>query len=560
MLTHGGLRGGTLLVALFLLLAACTSPTTNRPNPFSFPTEDEAEPGVPVTSDEVTIAGLTSPLTASVTEPGTLYLNGSPVGNSTQVQNGSRLAVEVVSSAELGESVTVTVTVGGFEADFTVRTREAVPLELAANVTEATPGQPITLSWTLGGTFDSLELTSSAGLTLDVTGDSSVDVTAPTGVPSVTYTLTGSGSGPTASDSLDVEIPLWVCENPADVITFRSPQLAEFFRELDGVPSTGDFTCAHALAVTEWTLPTWEDEPGAVDSLVGLQHFVNLEYFWAEFNEISDLSPLSGLSALEVLQLDGNRVTDLTPIAGLTSLRLLGFWDNGPVRIGEAGEGDGVDEYCRDGISDISPLAGLVNVEILYLSCNNVSDLSAVGNMESLQLAFVIGNRITSIAPLEGLTSLRALRFSDNLVASDEGVLGSLTGLRWLEMAYNRLGDDSLLGLGLLGDLFAVDLEGNFFSDLSPILGNVSLPGAEGTGDGQEPDVATVSLGYNCFVDPEAVGAALVTQGFAVVGINEPGAQQRPPEDCDLGPAASTYGSELSQQRLQLYRQRTGMR
>ena len=44
---------------------------------------------------------------------------------------------------------------------------------------------------------------------------------------------------------------------------------------------------------------------------------------WANTNAVSDLSPLSGLTALTYLDLAGNSVVDVTPLAGLTGLRWL---------------------------------------------------------------------------------------------------------------------------------------------------------------------------------------------------------------------------------------------
>ena len=45
-------------------------------------------------------------------------------------------------------------------------------------------------------------------------------------------------------------------------------------------------------------------------------------------NEISDLAPLAGLTELQLLSLAGNRVSDLAPLAGLDQLRTLGLGFN----------------------------------------------------------------------------------------------------------------------------------------------------------------------------------------------------------------------------------------
>ena len=71
---------------------------------------------------------------------------------------------------------------------------------------------------------------------------------------------------------------------------------------------------------------------GIVD-LTGLEHATGLTRLdlgpgamldpWANTNAVSDLSPLSGLTALTYLDLAGNSVVDVTPLAGLTGLRWL---------------------------------------------------------------------------------------------------------------------------------------------------------------------------------------------------------------------------------------------
>ena len=73
-------------------------------------------------------------------------------------------------------------------------------------------------------------------------------------------------------------------------------------------------------------------------------------------NDISDLDPLSGLTALAVLELQENNISDLNPLAGLTALTELQLQGNN--------------------ISDLDPLSGLTALTELQLYVNNISDLS----------------------------------------------------------------------------------------------------------------------------------------------------------------------------------------
>ena len=88
-----------------------------------------------------------------------------------------------------------------------------------------------------------------------------------------------------------------------------------------------------------------------VASLAGLEHATSLVYLAINNNDVSDLSPLSGLTSLRRLEagigaiadvssladltgltklvLPANNISDVTPLAGLTSLRYLDIGQNG---------------------------------------------------------------------------------------------------------------------------------------------------------------------------------------------------------------------------------------
>lgn len=546
------LTTGGGLASLLILLTACPSQDIpSRPEQFYFASQ-VAEPGVAVTSNTVTIKGLSAPALASVSEGGTLLVDGVVAGTTTKIANLSSLAVTVTSSMNHGDTVEVTVNVGGTTATFAVTTREAsISINtVPPNLNTAEPGQVVQLAWIVEGEFDALFLSSSADPTpQEVTSLLSTSVTIPSDQPQVTYTLTVERPGADDSENVttgEIYVPLWVCSEATAPITFESETLEASVRGAAGITDASTpITCADVQGVLDVEVGSWQGEPGDVDSLVGLQHLVNLERLKAQFNEISDLTPVKGLGSLRVLDLDGNRVTDLSPISSLTNLEFLGFWDNGPVRFDERSTGADIEEYCYDGIRDISPLANLVNVRTIYLSCNAVEDLAPLADMEDLELLFVISNRLSNIEPLIGKPSLEILRFSDNGVATASGVLASLPNLTWLEMAYNRLRDSTLGELASLDNLYVIDLEGNFFSNLSPLIANGNFPAASGTGHEQEPVDPEIRIAYNCIADVPAVAAALQLKGVDVVDAAGP---QRDPEDCIGG---ASYGIGLQHFRLQ---------
>ena len=97
-------------------------------------------------------------------------------------------------------------------------------------------------------------------------------------------------------------------------------------------------------------------------------------------NDISDLTPLSDLTALTSLDLRSNDISDLTPLSDLTALTNLDIRGND--------------------ISDLAPLAGPTALTRLNLSGNNVSDLTPLVGMTALTELWLTYNNVSDLAPL----------------------------------------------------------------------------------------------------------------------------------------------------------------
>ncbi|HUP91342.1 MAG TPA: zinc-dependent metalloprotease family protein [Solimonas sp.] len=108
-------RNGTFSVS--------TAPDTT-PNPFSFAAQSNVAPSTPVTSNEVVIGAINTPVSVGLSgAPGAQYsINGGAFGTSGQVVHGSKLRVRVTSSASAATPVSVNVTVGGVSSTFTATT------------------------------------------------------------------------------------------------------------------------------------------------------------------------------------------------------------------------------------------------------------------------------------------------------------------------------------------------------------------------------------------------------------------------------------------------------
>ena len=208
------------------------------------------------------------------------------------------------------------------------------------------------------------------------------------------------------------------------------------------------------------TLKRLEAQNSHIRDLTGLEHATELTVLnlgdvfvngnRLNSNDITDLSPLSGLTRLTELHLHRNMIYDISPLSGLTELTVL-------------------DISANFYISDISSLSGLIKLRTLNLYTNEISDLS----------------------PLSGLTDLRWLRLSNNLIW-DISRLSSLTELRGLTLNVNAVSDIShLSGMIYLERLNIWDCD---ITDLSPLVENAGLSGEKDFIDLRDNPLSDVSI------------------------------------------------------------------
>ena len=138
-----------------------------------------------------------------------------------------------------------------------------------------------------------------------------------------------------------------------------------------------------------------------------------------------DIEPLCYMINLVDLTLPAqSEITDISPIAGLTELRVLKIQNT-----------DGARLY----LDDLSPLAGLVNLEQLRIDTHGIPNFDWAENMTNLQSLVCYGNDAVyaTLDPLKNLTKLERLRLpntSDNVGACDIQGLTGLTSLTDLEV------------------------------------------------------------------------------------------------------------------------------
>ena len=209
-------------------------------------------------------------------------------------------------------------------------------------------------------------------------------------------------------------------------------------------------------------LTSLEAQNRGIKDLTGLQFATNLrslflgEWWHGTGNQISDLSPIAGLINLQKLWISNNPISDLTPVSGLTNLTDL--------------------VLNKTLVSDLSPVSGLTNLTRLSPGGSYISDLSPIAGLINLEDLYFPGgpddHNISDISPLAGLINLKFIASWGHTI-SDLSPLAGLTKLEKIDFCGGNISDlTPLAGLTNLKELYLVSEK---VSDISPIAGLAGL-------------------------------------------------------------------------------------
>lgn len=133
----------------------------------------------------------------------------------------------------------------------------------------------------------------------------------------------------------------------------------------------------------------------------------SLHTLWLPYNNISDLSPLTGLE-LWNLDMRGNRLEDISPLADMAQLPgnlVLSYNSISDISaLAPMGRGT-VLPYLNlrdNNISDISPLAEYSQIGILSLTNNNITDVNPLTNLDRSNMLYLGGNPVENLSVLSG--------------------------------------------------------------------------------------------------------------------------------------------------------------
>ena len=238
----------------------------------------------------------------------------------------------------------------------------------------------------------------------------------------------------------------------AAVVPLPDPNLRSAIAEELGKSPNSPITAVEMTTLRELEVPG-----RGIRNLAGLQFATNLRRLhlsnWEQQgNDVSDLSAIAGLIELRDLFLSDNPISDLSPLRGLNKLSHL------------------VCKHTK--ISDLSPLAGLINLKHLDVAGNaSTLDLSPVARLINLQ--FLAVPEIVELSPVAGLINLTDLFFSGNDNITDLSPVAGLINLGLLHSGGNAVSD--LSPLARLTKLWHLYLPGAEISDLTPLAGLTNL-------------------------------------------------------------------------------------
>lgn len=141
---------------------------------------------------------------------------------------------------------------------------------------------------------------------------------------------------------------------------------------------------------------------------------------------ITEISMLKHLTNLQALGLEGTQVSDIGALSGLTNLQEL--------------------YLSRTQVSDIGSLSGLTNLQLLNLASTQVSDIGGLSGLMNLRELYLAGTEVRDIGALSGLTNLQKLDLAGTQV-SDIGTLSGLTNLQWLWHTDTKVSDEQVAEL-----------------------------------------------------------------------------------------------------------------
>ena len=229
-----------------------------------------------------------------------------------------------------------------------------------------------------------------------------------------------------------------VAPSQAQVVTFPDPNLEAAVRDALGISSP---TPIYQTNLSSTSFTNLSANGRSIVDMTGLQYATNLTLIQMQGNfgqpGLTDISILTNFQQLTRLEIPYNQVTNASPVAGLTNLTYLDIGWN------------------RDATD------------------NSIRDTSFLTNLRQLQWLSLFYLRISDLGPLAGLTALTNVNLSYNYSATNAGALNGLTNMA--ELYATSVGLSNITFAAQMPHLDKLDFGYCNVSDLSPALGRTVL-------------------------------------------------------------------------------------
>lgn len=223
------------------------------------------------------------------------------------------------------------------------------------------------------------------------------------------------------------------------VIDLENEELEKAIIEELGISTTDRLTDSIVNKITKLNL-----SGKYLNSINGIEKFINLRELDISYNYISDASPLAKLKKLSTLNISANILSDATALGNITSLKTLYISSNN--------------------ITDINALNQLSKLTILDISNNPLSNLDGFNSLKALKSLNVSNISINSknLGFISELINLEILYMEHCEITSLKGL--NSNNLQIIQVGYNNL--DSLEGISV-ENLKRVNVENNQLTELS---------------------------------------------------------------------------------------------
>ena len=226
-----------------------------------------------------------------------------------------------------------------------------------------------------------------------------------------------------------------------------------------------------------------------IKDLTGLEYAINLKELFVreqreEFrgNGISDLTPISGLTQLESLSIGGIG-NHVSDLSPIANLTNIKHLDLG-----------------GNPISDLSPIANFTQLESISFDDNvPLTDISVLADMEQLRAVFMWGPRFRDMSPLVNLPNIEIINLCGNEI-SEIPSLKNAPKLKELYVFGNNVSDVSILQD--LTNLERLNLRENNITDISPLAGLTNLKWLDLTGNPIRDWTPLYELSKNTKIEP----------------------------------------------------------